>query len=165
MALLLCWFLPFLGTLGAGIIFAGTRHGPVKDGIAMQTEAAGENPDGSRQEREENEGAASAVAQPDPAGNGRPAGVSTAGSGEAGRPAPAAGNQWAAGKANPSPSTTQGNMDYNEDLALLAGLSHARLREPLKAGGGRRGLFEQSGNPRRSYIKSFEGEFCTVRDG
>jgi spore germination cell wall hydrolase CwlJ-like protein len=172
MALLLCWFLPFLGTLGAGIIFAGTRHGPVKDGIAMQTEAAGENPDGSRQEREENEGAASAVAQPDPAGNGRPAGVSTAGSGEAGRPAPAAGNQWAAGQnANPSPSTTQGNMDYNEDLALLARIIHAEARgEPLEGqvavGAVLLNRVRHPNFPDNLWSNIFRrGEFCTVRDG
>lgn len=192
MALLLGWFIPFLGSLGAGIFFAGVRDEPVKDGIATRTEAAGENLEENKslaennqkkQGRMENERAASAVAQPDPAGDGaalagagRPAGVNTASSAgtEWSSPAaPAAGNPAATRQSSgPSMQGDGGNNNnYNEDLALLARVIYAEARgEPLEGqvavGAVLLNRVKSPNFPNNLWSIIFRsGEFCTVRDG
>jgi hypothetical protein len=191
--LLLCWIVPFLGTLGAGIFFAGAGYEPAKDGIAMDREAAEENlraRGGNKAQDEENPRAAGNIGQPDPAGGwaapggaGRPAGVSTAGGGEAGRPAPvasAARNQGAAAQPN-SPGTAQSNRgyrdyngnnrEYNENLALLARIIFAEARgEPLEGqvavGAVLLNRVKSPNFPDNLWSNIFRrGEFCTVRDG
>jgi spore germination cell wall hydrolase CwlJ-like protein len=172
--LLLCWFVPLLGTLGAGIFFAGVGYGPANHELARQAEAAEENPEGNEEKREENEGAASAVTQPDPAGNGTaPVGASR---GEAGRSVPAAPagrNQRVASGQSPGPlrSSAQNNRDYNENLALLARVIFAEARGEsiegqVAVGAVLLNRVKSPNFPNNLWSNIFRsGEFCTVRDG
>lgn len=184
-ALLLCWIIPFLGTLGAGIFFTG--YEPVKDGIAMETEAAGESPEGNKEQREGSAKATATATQPEPAGDGatpvdagRPAGVSTAGSREAARPVSAARNQGAtAQQPGPLRASSQNNRgyysgrnrEYNENLALLARVIFAEARgEPLEGqvavGAVLLNRIKNPNFPDNLWSNIFRsGEFCTVRDG
>ncbi|NLY88129.1 MAG: hypothetical protein GX085_00665 [Firmicutes bacterium] len=149
----------------------------------MKREAAEENPEGNKQKREKKERVASAVTQPDPAGDGvapvdtgRPAGVTTADSGETERSAPAAPsvrNRVAAEQASgPRRAPTQNNRGYNnEDLALLARVIFAEARgEPLEGqvavGAVLLNRVRNPNFPNNLWSNIFRrGEFCTVRDG
>lgn len=187
LVLSLCWFIPLLGALGAGIFFAGARDDLLTDAVALKAEVTKENIEDTKRKRMEDEKVALAGEKPNPAGNGNasvgtnPAETSSVESGvqrEKGNTSPAAPvvrSRVAAAEqsSGATPSAAQNSSDYayNQNLVLLARIIFAEARGEsiegqVAVGAVLLNRVKSPNFPNNLWSNIFRsGEFCTVRDG